>query len=162
MNAKYYFANPEFNFKFIGIGILAAIVSLLLAALLSYPINLMFYVNNQFYRDAYFIIKEAPGMKLESHWEKLNNRKLKYFVGVTLQLFFTILSLVISFMFCACYKYQQLPWIILNVIALCIDLLIMEVLIELFVTFVFYLNVEKEDCIKVTKLNTWRNYRCLV
>lgn len=162
MNAKYYFSNPDFNFKYIGIGILAAIVSLLLAAILSYPINLMFYVNNQFFRDAYFIIKEAPGMKLESHWEKLNNRKLKYFVGVTLQLFFTILSLVISFMFCACYKYQQLPWIILNVIALCIDLLIMEVLIELFVTFVFYLNVEKEDCIKVTKLNTWRNYRCLV
>lgn len=122
----------------------------------------MFYIPFDFFRDAYWIIKESPGIKLEAHFEELEKNKCRRILGYFIEIVIIILTFFFCFGFCVCYKYQQSTWLILTLIGCGLDLLVFEILMEVFILIVLKLNEEYQfDTILASELITFRNFRVL-
>lgn len=144
-------------------GLIFAVISVFCAVCATYPISIFFYIKKQNFRNVYALVLKEPGMKLVAEWEKIFDKKtIKTTIGIIIQITFFVVGFYVSFGFCAVYQSQQLTWLIICSAALIIDLLVFEIVVELFIAICYYYRKNSRFWLTTAvRLNTMRNFRNL-
>ena len=154
---------PIKNIGYIFLLIIYSFISIFLSCLFIYFSSLLFNINILYLRQLYSFLREGNFLVGIKIYDTILKWKFYYNLGgILIDLFYIIISIYFSFGFCATYLYQNKTFIIGIIITIINDLIIYEIIYEMFLALLYKYRKNGSFIIKIGEfLNRLRTIKSL-
>ena len=154
---------PIKNIGYIFLLIIYSFISIFLSCLFIYFSSLLFNINILYLRQLYSFLREGNFLEGIKIYDTILKWKFYYNLGgILIDLFYIIISIYFSFGFCATYLYQNKTFIIGIIITIINDLIIYEIIYEMFLALLYKYRKNGSFIIKIGEfLNRLRTIKSL-
>ena len=154
---------PIKNVGYIFLLLIYSFIAIFFSCLFIYFPSLLFNINNNYLRQLYSFLRDGNILEGLKIYETILKWKFYYNLGgILIDIIYIIMSIYFSFGFCATYLYQKNSFIIGIIIIIINDLIICEVIYEMFLALLYKYRKKGNLIIKIGEfLNRLRTIKSL-